>query len=186
MREWNAETYQRVSEPHVQWGMRVLDRLPLAGDELVLDVGCGTGRLTEKLLERLPNGRALAVDQSVNMLDAGRRYLTPRFRAQIHFVLADATALPIAGHAHALFSTATFHWVLDIVTSVEPSPVIQPDAAAYREFVANVICRPFLARLPDETLRDRFMDAVTTQAAADRPAFELDYWRLNMEARRPR
>ncbi len=83
MREWNAETYHRVSEPHVQWGMRVLDRLPLAGDELVLDVGCGTGRLTEKLLERLPNGRALAVDQSVNMLDSARRYLTQRFRAQI-------------------------------------------------------------------------------------------------------
>jgi trans-aconitate 2-methyltransferase len=260
MREWNAETYHRVSEPHVQWGMRVLDRLPLAGDELVLDVGCGTGRLTEKLLERLPNGRALAVDQSVNMLDTARRYLTPRFRAQIHFVLADATALPVAGRAHALFSTATFHWVLDhpalfrsihaalrpggrlvaqcgggpnlerlharcdrllhdrafaayfaewrepwnfadaettarrlsdadfvdIVTSVEPSPVIQPDAAAYREFVANVICRPFLARLPDEKLRDRFMDALTTKAAGDMPAFELDYWRLNMEARRPR
>ena len=66
---------------------------------------------------------------------------------------------------------------VDIVTSVEPSPVIQPDAAAYREFVANVICRPFLARLPDEKLRDRFMDALTTKAAGDMPAFELDYWR---------
>jgi trans-aconitate 2-methyltransferase len=87
MREWNAETYHLVSEPHVQWGMRVLDRLPLAGDELVLDVGCGTGRLTEKLLERLPNGHALAVDQSVNMLDTARRYLTPRFRAQFTIIL---------------------------------------------------------------------------------------------------
>jgi trans-aconitate 2-methyltransferase len=226
----------------------------------VLDVGCGTGRLTEKLLERLPNGRALAVDQSANMLDTARRYLVARFRAQIQFVLADAAALPFSGRADALFSTATFHWVIDhhalfrsihaalkpggrlvaqcgggpnierlharcdrlmherafaayfatwrepwnfadaettarrlsdagfvdIVTSVEPAPVMQPDAAAYREFVANVICRPFLACLPDETLRDRFMDALTTQAAADSPAFELDYWRLNMDARRAR
>ncbi|HEU0116887.1 MAG TPA: class I SAM-dependent methyltransferase, partial [Thermomicrobiales bacterium] len=68
-KEWDATTYHRVSNPHVAWGARVLQRLPLRGDETVLDAGCGTGRLTEELLERLPRGRVIAVDRSRNMLD---------------------------------------------------------------------------------------------------------------------
>jgi trans-aconitate 2-methyltransferase len=74
---------------------------------------------------------------------------------------------------------------VDIRTSLEAAPVVQPDAAAYREFVANVVCPAHLAELPETALRDRFMNAVTAQAAADTPPFELDYWRLNIEARKP-
>ena len=113
MREWNAETYHRVSDPMVELGIPVLARLPLNGDELVLDVGTGTGRLTEKLLERLPRGRAVAIDLSTNMLAVAHDYLRRRFAHHVAFVLADAAALPINGRAHAIFSTATFHWVLD-------------------------------------------------------------------------
>jgi hypothetical protein len=64
--------------------------------------------------------------------------------------------------------------------------VHQPDAAAYREFVEHVICRPHLSYLPTEELRDRFLDRLTTQAAEDRRPFELDYWRLDIDARKPR
>lgn len=114
MREWHdAETYHRVSGPQTDWGMAVLERLPLRGDELVLDVGCGTGRLTEKLLERLPRGRVLATDLSQNMLTVARSHLEPAFGARVSFARADAAALPLAGVADAIFSTATFHWVLD-------------------------------------------------------------------------
>ena len=59
-REWDAQTYDRVSEPQYQWGLEVLDRLDLAGNEYVMDAGCGSGRVTAKLLERLPErARAL-------------------------------------------------------------------------------------------------------------------------------
>ena len=55
--DWNATKYDRVADPQTQWGAEVLERLPLKGDETVLDAGCGTGRVTELLLARLPRGR---------------------------------------------------------------------------------------------------------------------------------
>src|SRR6188508_1263765 len=113
MREWNADAYHRVSDPQLMWGLKVLDRLPLEGDELVIDVGCGTGRLTAHLLERLPAGRVIGADLSRNMVTAAREYLAPRFGPRIHVVQCDATALPVAARADAIFSTASFHWVLD-------------------------------------------------------------------------
>jgi trans-aconitate methyltransferase len=112
-REWNASVYHRVSAPQFTWGQAVLDRLPLRGDELVLDLGCGTGRLTALLLERIPDGRAIGIDLSANMLATARREMPAELRPRIGFVHADVSALPVAGRADAIFSTATFHWVHD-------------------------------------------------------------------------
>lgn len=67
VRGWNAAVYHRVSGPHVAWAQAVLDRLELAGDETVLDAGCGSGRVTRLLLERLPRGHVIAVDNSETM-----------------------------------------------------------------------------------------------------------------------
>jgi trans-aconitate 2-methyltransferase len=67
-REWDAQTYDEVSDPQFNWGMEVLERLELRGDETVVDAGCGSGRVTEQLLERLPNGRVIAVDGSSAMV----------------------------------------------------------------------------------------------------------------------
>jgi hypothetical protein len=72
-----------------------------------------------------------------------------------------------------------------IRTSLEEAPTTLADEASYREFVTTVIYNPHLARLPDEGLRARFIDEVTKLAAQAEPAYTLDYWRLNLEARRP-
>jgi len=71
--------------------MQVLDRLPLRGDETVLDAGCGSGRLTERLLERLPAGRVVALAASPAMLTEARRRLA-RFGQRVAFVTRQATA----------------------------------------------------------------------------------------------
>ncbi len=63
-REWDAETYDAVSDPQFEWGMEVLERLELRGDEVAVDAGCGSGRVTAELVERLPDGRVIAVDGS--------------------------------------------------------------------------------------------------------------------------
>jgi trans-aconitate 2-methyltransferase len=112
-RDWDASTYDRVADPMARWGAAVLERLPLQGDERVLDAGCGSGRVTELLAERLPDGRVIALDGSPSMIGTARRRLE-RFGDRIEYVVADLGApLPIEGAVDAILSTATFHWVPD-------------------------------------------------------------------------
>ena len=68
-REWDAAAYERLSAPQTRWGQVVVDRLELDGNERVLDAGCGTGRVTAMLLERLPRGRVIGLDGSAAMID---------------------------------------------------------------------------------------------------------------------
>jgi len=111
--DWNAEVYDRLSRPQQGWGQAVVGRLALEGHETVIDLGCGTGRLTERVLDCLPHGRVVAVDYSPSMLEVARANLRPRFAGRVGFVRADAAALPFEAAADAVFSTATFHWVMD-------------------------------------------------------------------------
>ncbi len=108
-REWDAATYDRVSSPQVAWAAGVLDRLALDGGETVLDAGCGSGRVTRLLLERLPRGRVVAVDSSEAMVATAAAALDDRatvFRS-------DLAELRLDEPVDAVFSNAVFHWVPD-------------------------------------------------------------------------
>lgn len=256
-REWDARTYHAVSEPQFEWGKRVLATLELAGAENVLDAGCGTGRLTALLAERLHSGRVVALDRSMNMVQLASSTLRPSGeRAAV--VLADLVALPFVGAFDVVFSTATFHWVLDhdrlfanlfralkpggrlhaqcgggrnlarlheraialtrspefapdfagwtdpwnyssatdarvrlanagfvdVGTWLEEAPASFTDAESFRVFIRTVVLRPFLAPIGDEQRRAAFVDHVVDAAARDDPPYTLDYWRLNITARR--
>jgi trans-aconitate methyltransferase len=258
-REWNSSEYHRLSQPQVTWGKKVLSRLRLRGDELVLDAGCGTGRLTADLLQALPGGRVVALDVSQNMARSAREFLQPQFGARAHVIAADLVDLPFAAVFDGIVSTAAFHWVLDhdrlfrgllqslrpggwlqaqcgggqniarltrrmdalgrtpdfapfldafpspwlyqdaegasetlrrvgfidIQTSLEAAPTLLDDRRHYAEFVKTVIVRTHLERLPGARLRDLYVSKLADQAANDAPPFLLDYWRLNLSARKP-
>jgi trans-aconitate 2-methyltransferase len=257
-REWDATAYHRVSSPQVSWGRGVLEKLPLKGDEKVLDAGCGTGRLTKELLELLPRGKVVGLDASENMLRTAREHLSPMFGERVEFLAADLLDLGFDQKFDGIFSTAAFHWVrdhdrlfavlfralkpggwlcaqcgggpnikrlLDRVAVLANTPKYRhyiggydpwlydyPEPAAdrlrktgfvevetdlhdaptqfatreeFREFVAKVILRQHLDRIPDEASRNELLDHLTAQAAKDSPPFSLDYWRLNLRGRRP-
>jgi trans-aconitate 2-methyltransferase len=113
LREWDAATYDSLPLPHLRWGRRTLERFSFAGDETVLEAGCGTGRDTEALLDALPRGRVIAVDGSARMLERLRARLAGRLD-RVEAIQADLTEpLPIAAPADAAFSVATFHWIHD-------------------------------------------------------------------------
>ncbi len=113
MTEWNATSYHKVSGPQTGWGRKVLTRLEVRGDERAIDAGCGSGRLTAELMERLPRGRGVAIDRSWNMLMTARANLRPLFGDRVSFAQVSLPAMPFAGWADLVFSTATFHWVSD-------------------------------------------------------------------------
>ena len=111
-RDWNGAAYDRISAPMEAMGLAVLDRLELRGDETVLDAGCGSGRVTAALIERLPRGRVIGVDGAPSMVAAARERLGERPGLQL--VAADLCELdPGLGPVDAVFSTATFHWISD-------------------------------------------------------------------------
>jgi trans-aconitate 2-methyltransferase len=107
-RTWDGRSYDRISGPMEALGRAVLDRLELHGDETVLDAGCGSGRITETLIERLPDGHVIAVDASESMVDAARDRL-PGADVRV----ADLLELELSDPVDAILSTATFHWIGD-------------------------------------------------------------------------
>jgi len=254
--DWDSQAYHRVSDPQFAWGRAVLEKLALDGNERVIDAGCGTGRLTRELSARLPRGELIALDASPQMLDLARTYLAD-CRPPVRFVHASLPAIPFAGWADVVFSTATFHWVrnhpalftniqralrsggvlhaqcgggqnlaaarapaeavmrlprfaqwfadwepiwefadhrvtadrlagagfTDIDTSLEAAPITFENEETYRAFVSTVVFRLHLAKLPEE-LRPVFLDEIVARLPKGRARFKLDYWRLNLRARK--
>src|SRR4051812_34465294 len=105
-REWDASSYDRMSDPQLAMARDVIDRLDLRGDERVLDAGCGTGRVTEVLAQRVPDGTVIAVDGSAAMVEQTRARGIDAFTA-------DLAELELDEPVDAILSTATFHWIAD-------------------------------------------------------------------------
>jgi trans-aconitate 2-methyltransferase len=105
-RDWDASSYDRMSDPQLAMARDVIDRLDLQGDERVLDAGCGTGRVTEVLAQRVPDGGVIAVDGSASMVEQTRA-------RGIEAFTADLAELTLDEPVDAILSTATFHWIGD-------------------------------------------------------------------------
>ena len=110
--EWDAGTYERVSEPQLEWGRRVVERIPVRGDERVLDAGCGTGRVTRVIAGRVPDGSVDAVDGSARMVEEARRRLAD-LAPRVSVRRQDLLELEVETPVDLIVSTATFHWILD-------------------------------------------------------------------------
>lgn len=252
MADWDAARYHRLSDPQLGWGRKVLDRLDPQSGERILDLGCGTGRLTKEIAVRT-GSVVVGLDRSATMMDEARQDRSQR----TVFVRGDGAALPFVEAFDAVYSAATFHWILDhdhlfasihralrpdgrlvaqcgggpnlerlldrthalmalppfsehvagwsdpwtfaypeetrarleragfegIDTSLEESPTTLPGAQAFADFISCVCVRHHVDALPPG-LRQPFVDRLTDAASRDTLPFTLDYWRLNISARK--
>ena len=108
-RDWDAATYDRVSDPQFQWALEQLEPHQFRGDEVVLDAGCGTGRVTAELLRRVPQGRVYGVDVARSMVAHARE----RLGSGVTILCQDLVELRLPEPVDVVFSNATFHWIHD-------------------------------------------------------------------------
>jgi trans-aconitate 2-methyltransferase len=106
-RDWDAATYDRVSAPQQAWAREQLERLSLRGDEVVLDAGCGSGKVTALIAELVPRGRVYGVDVAPSMVQHAQQALGDRAT----FLCQDLVDLALPEPVDAVFSNATFHWI---------------------------------------------------------------------------
>jgi trans-aconitate 2-methyltransferase len=107
--DWDAVSYNELSDLQFEWGREVLDRIELTGDETVLDAGCGTGRVTALIAERVPRGRAIGVDGSPAMIRKARANLGDG----VELIVSDLLDLDLTEPVDVVFSNAVFHWITD-------------------------------------------------------------------------
>lgn len=109
-RDWDAVTYDRISDPQLAWAREQLERLALRGGEVVLDAGCGSGRVTALLADRVgPQGRVYAVDAAPSMVRHAKEALGDRATV----LCQDLIELTLPEPVEVVFSNATFHWIPD-------------------------------------------------------------------------
>ena len=110
--KWNAADYAKSSSCQQQWAREVIGKLELKGDETLLDIGCGDGKVTAEIAVCLPMGSVLGVDSSAEMLALAQSQYSADAFPNLCFQQQDARSLPFRGEFDVVFSNATLHWVL--------------------------------------------------------------------------
>jgi trans-aconitate methyltransferase len=113
MYQWNPSDYERNSSAQERAADAVIARLHLRGDEHILDIGCGDGKITAKMAALVPRGRVTGVDSSPEMIDFAANRYPPTKCHNLKFEQADAQNLSYSGEFDIVVSFACLHWVKD-------------------------------------------------------------------------
>ena len=109
--KWNAKDYQGNSAVQQKWARELISKIRFKGNEAVLDIGCGDGKITAEIAKKLPNGSIIGVDNSIEMIDLANKIFPHETYKNILFKLFDAKKLNFNNEFDIIFSNATLHWV---------------------------------------------------------------------------
>lgn len=113
MYNWDPKLYSFNSSAQKDWGVELLEKLHLKGNEKILDVGCGDGKLSSEIAKNLPEGSVLGIDLSEGMITFARNHYPPEKFPNLAFMQTDASGLRFDSEFDIVFSNAAFHWIKD-------------------------------------------------------------------------
>jgi trans-aconitate 2-methyltransferase len=109
--QWNPEDYAKNSDAQLKWARELRQNLAFQGNESVLDVGCGDGKITADLATNLPKGRVVGVDSSPEMIAYAANTYNPKHYPNLSFACINARYLEFDREFDLCFSNAVLHWV---------------------------------------------------------------------------
>ena len=140
--EFDGRKYEKASAHQKEWGERLITELSLRGDEQILDLGCGDGKLTAQLAELVPEGSVLGIDASLGMIEVAQKYQ----KDNLSFLLLDINSLDFEEKFDLVFSNATVHWIKDhneLLRKVRRS--LRNDGVVRFNFAGDGNCSNFFA-----------------------------------------
>jgi len=111
--QWNASDYAKNSFQQQQWARELIGKLNLRGNERLLDIGCGDGKITAEIASCLPGGQVVGIDNSNEMINLAKGRYSSQTYSNLHFQVEDASRLPFYDEFDVVFSNAALHWVVD-------------------------------------------------------------------------
>jgi trans-aconitate methyltransferase len=109
--QWDGQQYLNNSDLQYQWATSYIQKLKLRGDEKILDIGCGDGRVTAMIAQSLPNGLVLGIDASASMMQVARHLKDRVHLGNLDFIKRDAVDLGFANEFDFIVSFSCFHWI---------------------------------------------------------------------------
>jgi trans-aconitate 2-methyltransferase len=113
MYKWNPEAYGKSSSTQKKWAEELISKIRIRGDERVLDIGCGDGKITAQIASLVPEGSVIGIDNSMEMVGFARRKFPQSVYPNLSFQHGDASDLRYADEFDLVVSFACLHWVLD-------------------------------------------------------------------------
>ncbi len=113
MRKWNPEAYARSSSAQKKWADELISKIHIRGDERVLDIGCGDGKITAQIATLLPHGSVVGIDSSREMISFANGKFPPSIWPNLSFQLGDASEIGYENEFDLVVSFACLHWILD-------------------------------------------------------------------------
>lgn len=114
--KWDPEDYYKHSYSQYAFALGLVGRLGLLGNERILDIGCGDGKITAKLAACVPNGSVIGIDSSADMIAFAKNMFPPSEHANLLFRCGDAAKLNFCQEFDVVVSFACLHWTDDLVT----------------------------------------------------------------------
>ncbi len=111
MTEWNAPGYARIASLQAAMAAEVLALLELKGNERVLDLGCGNGKVTAEIATRLPDGTIVGIDSSADMIAFAAENFSPAARPNLRFETGDIRRLRFRQEFDRVVSFNALHWI---------------------------------------------------------------------------
>jgi trans-aconitate methyltransferase len=111
--QWDAQDYEKNSAQQRLWAQELIRKLELRGNEAVLDVGCGDGKVSAEIAASVPAGRVVGIDLSGEMIALAQARFPGGDYPNLHFQQEDASRLPFENEFDVVFSNATLHWLRD-------------------------------------------------------------------------